>query len=170
MTSPRAAGGVAAASATPMATPAVPLTTPNTATSARSGTLSLTCGNNAVATDPARTPPTAYGADRWVRSISHPAGTRAAVFAMPRTRKTSPMAAGERPLASPSNGKNVKTTPCVRRPLAATIHPAQTLGLARTSRNVARAADVVCAGCTLIAKPSANTIAAPAALAPKAAR
>src|SRR5881397_4050723 len=100
MTSPRAAGGVAAASATPMATPAVPLTTPNTATSARSGTLSLTCGNNAVATDPARTPPTAYGADRWVRSISHPAGTRAAVFAMPRTRKTSPMAAGERRLAA----------------------------------------------------------------------
>src|SRR2546425_1151885 len=73
MTRPRAAGVVAAASATPMATPAVPLTTPKTATSVRSGTLSLTCGNNAVATDPARTPPTAYGADRWVRSISHPA-------------------------------------------------------------------------------------------------
>src|SRR5262245_52848908 len=100
--------------------------------------------------------------------MSHPAGTRAVVFAMPSARKTSPIGAGDSPLATPSNGKNVKTTPWVRRPLAATIHPAQMLELARTSPNVAGAAELARAGRTGIAQPRAKAIAAPAPLATKA--
>src|SRR5215813_5716755 len=100
--------------------------------------------------------------------MSHPAGTRAAVLATPSSRKTRPIAEGDSPLASPSSGKNVKTTPWVRRPLAATIHPAHTFGLARTSRNVTGAAEFTRAGRTGIAKPRTSAIAAPAALATNA--
>src|SRR5881628_914492 len=51
----------------------------------------------------------------------HPAHTTSAARATFRDVRANP---------SVWAGWNVKTTPCVRRPLAATIHPAQTLGLA----------------------------------------
>src|SRR5229473_1058939 len=137
MTIPRLAGGAEPARATPVATPAVPLTAPKTAASASTAVWSGAFGRSAVTADPISTPPTAYGVHRPVQSTSHPAGKRASVFASPRTRNTRPMVAGVRPRSCASSGKNVNTTPCVVSPPTETAHPAQTSTLPLMSANLA---------------------------------